>query len=554
MHVMEDRPLIIQTDKTLLLEVDSPAFEACRDSITPFAELVKSPEHIHTYQISSISLWNAIGAGMTVEQIAQRLEKWTKFPIPRTVMDYIRAIAGRFGKLTLTQMADGQNLILTVKDTMIYHEIKASKRIFSSFISCDDDKMQFTLEQKQRGAIKAGLIKIGYPVEDLIPFRINKHFPISLKRSLSLRDYQKSAVSSILGSGEPGSGYGTIALPCGAGKTVVGLAIMASISAPTLIICPNIIAARQWMTEILAKTDVPASEIGEYSGEKKNIRPVTVCTYQVLIHSHQSDDEAIPQMHNLDILGDNDWGLLIFDEVHLLPAPMFRFAASLQSAHRVGMTATLIREDGLETDVFSLIGPKRCDVPWSVLEHQGWIAQATCTEIRVSLPAESVIDYAVGTRFQKNRIAATNPRKIDIVLQLADEHKGEFILIIGHYLDQLREIGKKLQAPIITGIMSNKERQRHFDDFRSGRTHTLIVSRVANFAVDLPDASVAIQVSGIFGSRQEEAQRLGRILRPKEQGSSFYSIITKFTIEEEFAANRQKFLIEQGYTYKTEER
>lgn len=551
---MEDKPLIIQTDKTLLLEVDSPAFEACRNDITPFSELVKSPEHIHTYQISSISLWNAIGAGLDTDEIFSRLERWSKFPIPQLVILYIKSIAMRFGKLELVESTEENKYSLRVYDALIYRELKANKRFSSQFGLSDDETHSFLIDKTQRGNIKVDLIKLGYPVNDLIPFRIEERFPIELNPKLELRDYQKKAVDSVLGNGEPGTGYGTVVLPCGAGKTVVGIALMARLCTPTLVICPNIIAARQWITEILDKTLVKPEDIAEYSGEKKEIKSITVCTYQVLIHAKNKPDSLAQEMNNLEIIDARKWGLLLFDEVHLLPAPMFRFTASLQSAHRIGMTATLIREDGLETDVFSLIGPKRCDVPWSVLEQQGWIAEAVCTEVRIPLPEELAIPYAIGTRFEKNRIGSTNPEKTSIVVELLEKHRGEFILVIGQYLNQLKEIAGKIKAPLITGSMPNKDREKHFQDFREGKIQVLVVSRVANFAVDLPDASVAIQVSGIFGSRQEEAQRLGRILRPKERKSHFYSLITKYTLEEEFAANRQKFLVEQGYSYRMEER
>lgn len=554
MRKMEDRPLIIQTDKSLLLEVDSPAFEACRDQISPFAELIRSPEHIHTYQISGISIWNALGAGLTLENILDTLRRWTKFPIPQIVVSYITETARRFGRLVLTK-EDENTLCLTAADEALFREIRANKHLCGLFSGSDSARRALFLSPLQRGNIKAQLIRLDYPVEDLIPFEVQQDFPVSLKPELKLRDYQVSAVRSVLGNGEPGTGYGVVVLPCGSGKTIVGMAIMAALCTPTLIICPNVIAVRQWIAELKDKTQIPPEEIGEYSGEKKQIRNITVCTYQVLIYqSENPDQEQQAQMNHLSILGARPWGLVIFDEVHLLPAPMFRFTASIQTAHRVGMTATLIREDGLERDVFSLIGPKRCDVPWSVLEQKGWIAQALCTEVRVPLSEQDTLAYAIGSRYEKNRIAAVNPLKIDVVLELIKRHKDEFILIIGHYISQLRQIGQYVDCPVITGSMPNREREKYFEDFRQGRTHILIVSRVANFAVDLPDASVAIQVSGIFGSRQEEAQRLGRILRPKERHSSFYSVITRFSVEEEFAANRQKFLIEQGYSYRTEER
>lgn len=578
---MEDKPLIIQTDKTLLLEVDSPAFEQCRDSIMPFAELIKSPEHIHTYSISNISLWNAISAGLSPEDIKDRLNKWTKFAIPQPVLYYIDTVSSRFGKILLVEN-DEETYRVEVKDHIIFRTLIQNNNIKGKMVELSMDNRSFTIKKVQRGNIKVDLIKIGFPVFDMIPIVIKEHIQIELKEDLILRDYQIQAANAVLGDLGPGNGYGTIVLPCGAGKTVIGISIMARLKTPTLIICPNIIAARQWINEIVNKTNITREQIGEYSGEKKEIKDITVCTYQVLIHKNKkkkkeeidklinnnetpinkneltyfSEDETDEDENfsSLSIVNARKWGLLLFDEVHMLPANMFRFTAALQSAHRIGMTATLIREDGLETDVFSLIGPKRYDIPWTVLEKQGWIAEAVCTEIRVGLPESLAIPYAIGTRFEKNKLAATNPNKINVVLELVKKHQGEFILVIGQYLDQLQEIGQIMNVPVITGAMANKEREKYFNLFRSGEIQVLIVSKVANFAVDLPDASVAIQISGTFGSRQEEAQRLGRILRPKERQSSFYSIISKYTAEEDFAQNRQKFLIEQGYSYKMEER
>ena len=549
---MEHRPLIVQSDLTLLLDVHSPAAEQARNDLIAFAELVKSPEHMHTFAISAISLWNAATAGINADCIVERLTEWSRFPIPDNVLFFIRETSGRFGTVKLHAIeGDCDHYLLTISKERALREILARKQISSMLTHTDNG---FTVQALNRGELKLQLIKIGYPVDDRIPLERGEHVPMAFRdRSkrgdqFVLREYQRSAADSVLGDQSPGSGYGVIVLPCGSGKTVVGMNIMTRLATRTLILTTNVAAVHQWMSELEDKLDLDPSQIGEYSGGRKEIKPVAVCTYQVLTW-RPSKDEEFPHMR---MLREGKWGLIIYDEVHMLPAPVFKVTAELQAIHRVGLTATLIREDHREDEVFSLVGPKRFDIPWSELENQGWIAEAQCVEIRVTLPRSLEIPYALGSKREKYRIASENPDKIPIVKQLIEHHAGEFILIIGQYLDQLQKIAKDIGAPIITGSTNNARRDELYAAFRAKKEHILVVSKVANFAIDLPDASVAIQVSGTFGSRQEEAQRLGRILRPKETGSTFYTLVTRYSSEEEFTANRQKFLAEQGYAYRVE--
>ena len=541
----EDRPLIVQSDRSLMLDVHSPNADSCRNSIMAFSELVKAPEHVHTYAISAISLWNAASAGLSAQEILSRLDSWTKFPVPENVSSYITDITSRFGKLIL-RPGDGVSYRLEVKDPFIAR-VLASDRTLTGLLHPTDEKDVFSVSLYDRGTAKLELIRRSYPVDDRIPISAPENVPMTLKTVL--RDYQSLAVDSVLGDLGPGTGFGTVVMPCGSGKTVVGLGIMERLRTRTLILCPNVVAVRQWISEIKAKTDIPDDIVGEYSGEKKEIRPVTVCTYQVLTYRSQKTDEY---EHMKTIMGGN-WGLVIYDEVHMLPAPVFKITAELQSVYRIGLTATLIREDGREGDVFSLVGPKRYDIPWTDLSRKGWIANAYCIEVRIPLPDELELPYAVAQRREKYRLASTNPRKETVLEALLAKHKGDSIIIIGQYLDQLKQVHKATGFPIITGSTSNARREELYSLFREGKEKVLIVSKVANYAIDLPDASVAIQISGTFGSRQEEAQRLGRILRPKKKSSFFYSVISKYTVEEEFSANRQKFLIEQGYSYGTRE-
>ena len=536
-----DKPLIIQSDRTLMLDVHSPSCDDCRNQIIAFSELVKAPEHVHTYHISPISLWNAASAGISAEEILQRLDRWTKFPIPPNVSAFISDISSRYGKLKLYPFNE-ERYLLKVSDQLIARAI-ASDQTLKGLVHRTGKPDEFEILKYDRGTAKLALIKLGYPVDDHIPLLKSEHVPINLRAEL--RSYQQQAVGSILGDMGPGTGFGTIVMPCGSGKTLVGMGIMSRLQTRTLILCPNVVAVHQWIAELKAKTDIDESLIGEYSGEKKEIKPITVCTYQVLTYRASKTDA----FEHMSIIEKGNWGLVLYDEVHMLPAPVFKITAELQAIYRAGLTATLIREDGREEDVFSLVGPKRYDIPWTDLSQAGWIASAYCVEVRIPLPEELTLPYAIATKREKYKIASTNVRKEKVIEALLAKHKGESILIIGQYLDQLKEVQKHFGFPLITGSTSNSRRDELYADFREGKEKVIIVSKVANFAIDLPDASVAIQISGTFGSRQEEAQRLGRILRPKDRTSFFYSVISKYTVEEEFSQNRQRFLVEQGYKY-----
>lgn len=545
-----DKPLIVQSDRTILLEVDNPAYTEARDYLVRFAELVKSPEHVHTYRLTPLSLWNAAASGLDAETVIQVLSELSKYPLPANVVTDIREYMGRYGKVKL--VAQGEEMRLVTADPAIALEILNNKRV-QQYIKGRRDDCTLLIDPWERGLVKQALIKIGYPVEDLAgyvpgaPLKFNlRKFTLS-GEPFTLRDYQREAAEIFYASGSSRGGSGVIVLPCGAGKTIVGLAVMALTQCYTLILVTNVTAARQWLAEIRDKTELPEDLVGEYTGEKKEIKPVTVATYQIITHRRKRGEDY----PHFQLFNQQDWGLIIYDEVHLLPAPIFRITAELQARRRLGLTATLVREDGREDDVFSLIGPKKYDIPWKQLEAQGWIAKATCYEVRLNLPPEDRLSYAVADDREKHRVAATNPDKDAIVEAIVEAHKGEQILVIGQYLEQLERLSKRLRAPLITGKTPNREREELYQAFREGRLPCLVVSKVANFALDLPEASVAIQVSGTFGSRQEEAQRLGRILRPKKSGlpASFYSLVTRDTVEQQYAMHRQLFLTEQGYRY-----
>lgn len=543
-----DLPLIVQSDRTMLLDVHSPDANLCRDEIMAFSELVKAPEHIHTYAISAISLWNAKSAGLSTEEILVRLGHWSKFAVPQTVENYIQDVSSRFGKLILEPCLEEDYYRLRITDPFIAKAIQANQKVSKMLVpTLDDGSNSFRIHRYNRGDAKLALIKLGYPVDDRIPLVKSEHVAITM--SCKLRDYQENAVRSLLGDLGPGTGYGTIVMPCGSGKTVVGMKIMEALQTRTLILCPNVVAVHQWINEIKSKTNLSDDMIGEYSGERKEIRPITVCTYQVLTYRANKDGD----FEHMKVIEAGNWGLVIYDEVHMLPAPVFKITAELQSVYRAGLTATLIREDGKEDDVFSLVGPKRFDIPWTDLSQKGWIASAYCVEVRVPLKEDLALPYAIANRREKYKLASTNDAKNSVVDSLLEKHKGESIIIIGQYLDQLKDLQKRLGFPMITGSTSNSKRDELYSRFKEGLDKVIIVSKVANFAIDLPDASVAIQISGTFGSRQEEAQRLGRILRPKRNPCFFYSLVSKYTVEEEFSANRQKFLVEQGYHYVVEE-
>jgi len=552
---MDERPLLVQSDHSILLEVHHPACEAARADIAPFTELEKSPEHIHTYRMSPLSLWNAASAGLAVTDILDVLDARSRYPVPENVRFFVTDTMGRWGRFQLDATEDPGTLVLRVPDANLRRELGSQRRLSGLLTAHGDD---FLLPLVHRGTLKKEMLTLGYPVQDLAPLKDGDPLEVSLRKvtglgsPLTIRDYQKGAADGVLGRGQPGTGFGTIVLPCGSGKTVVGLEILTRLHTNTLILTTNVAAVHQWIDELLDKTTLTADEIGEYTGDKKQIRPVTVATYQVLVWRETRGATGNDEYPHFKIFRERNWGLIVYDEVHLLPAPVFRVTAELQAVRRVGLTATLVREDGAEGDVFSLVGPKRYDVPWKELEAKGWIAEALCTEIRLELPEDLRIPYAVAAKREKFRIASENPMKEDVVLQLVANHPEDAILVIGQYLDQLQRLAEVLKAPLITGATPNARREVLYEEFRSGKLRVIVVSKVANFAIDLPDASMAIQVSGSFGSRQEEAQRLGRILRPKKRNALFYTLVSRATSEEEFSAHRQKFLTEQGYKYRIE--
>jgi DNA excision repair protein ERCC-3 len=545
-------PLIVQSDKTVLLEVMNPRFEEARDVLARFAELVKSPEHIHTYQITPLSLWNAAASGLDASVITGDLEGLSKFPLPENLKQDITDYVARYGRIQLVKTEAG-DLLLQSADAILMTEVWHNKKVRPYLLAQREDGL--TVDPERRGHVKQAMIKIGFPVEDLAGYTNGAPLETALRavtlggRPFELRAYQQQSVDAFYKGGSIFGGSGVIVLPCGAGKTVVGMGAMAAVQQQTLVLTTNITAVRQWIDELVDKTTLTRDQIGEYTGEVKEIKPVTVTTYQMLTY-RDSSEEGAPFPH-FQVFNARQWGLIVYDEVHMLPAPVFRVTSEIQAMRRLGLTATLVREDGAEEDVFSLIGPKRFDVPWKVLERQGFIAEATCVEIRVPLAEDLRLPYAVAEDRAKFRVASENPEKNKLVHELVRRHRDDLVLVIGQYLDQLKTIAEELDVPLITGQTPNKEREDLYARFKRGEIKVLVVSKVANFAIDLPDATVAIQISGTFGSRQEEAQRLGRILRPKADGSAafFYTLVTRETRDQEFAAKRQLFLTEQGYRY-----
>ncbi|MEU8240646.1 DNA repair helicase XPB [Actinoplanes missouriensis] len=536
---MSGGPLIVQSDKTLLLEVDHPDAQACRMAIAPFAELERSPEHVHTYRLTPLGLWNSRAAGHDAESVVDALIKFSRYPVPHALLVDIAETMDRYGRLQLLN-DPVHGLVLRGLDKIVLVEVAKSKKLAGMLGARIDDET-IAVHGSERGRLKQALLKLGWPAEDLAGYVDGEAHEIDLAQDgWTLRSYQQEAVDGFWAGGS-----GVVVLPCGAGKTLVGAAAMATAKATTLILVTNTVAGRQWKRELIARTSLTEDEIGEYSGERKEIRPVTIATYQVLTSRRGG------AFTHLDLFGARDWGLVIYDEVHLLPAPIFRFTADLQARRRLGLTATLVREDGREGDVFSLIGPKRYDAPWKDIEAQGWIAPAECVEVRVTLTDAERMAYAVTEAEERYRVAASARTKLPVVRALVEKHPGEQVLVIGGFLDQLHELGEYLDAPIVQGSTTNKERERLFDAFRDGSLRTLVLSKVGNFSIDLPEAAVAIQVSGTFGSRQEEAQRLGRVLRPKGDGrqAHFYTVVSRDTIDTEYAAHRQRFLAEQGYAY-----
>ena len=536
---MTDGPLIVQSDKTLLLDIDHPLSDDCRRAIASFAELEKSPEHIHTYRLTPLGLWNARAAGHDAEQVVDILLKYSRFAVPHALLVDVAETMSRYGRLRL-EAHPVHGLVLVSHDPAVLKEVTRGKKV-APMLGLQLDAETIVVHPGQRGFLKQALLKLGWQAEDFAGYVDGEHHEIDLVQDgWSIRKYQELAAEGFWHGGS-----GVVVLPCGAGKTIVGAAAMAHAKATTLILVTNTIAARQWRDELLKRTTLNEDEIGEYSGSKKEIRPVTIATYQVMTTRKQG------VYAHLDLFDAIDWGLIIYDEVHLLPAPIFRFTADIQSRRRLGLTATLVREDGMEGEVFSLIGPKRFDVPWKEIEAQGYIAPADCIEVRVNLTEDERLNYATAEPEDRYRFCSTTATKRKVAIALAKQHSEEQVLIIGQYIDQLDALSAELGVPLIKGDTPIKERERLFNLYRTGEIKCLVVSKVANFSIDLPDATIAIQVSGTFGSRQEEAQRLGRILRPKSDGRTarFYSIVARDTVDQDFAQNRQRFLAEQGYAY-----
>lgn len=548
---MADGPLIVQSDKTLLLEVDHPRADDARRAIAPFAELERAPEHVHTYRLTPLGLWNARAAGHDAEQVVDTLMEYSRYPVPHALLVDVAETMARYGRLRLVQHPS-HGLVLEATDRAVLAEVLKSRRT-AGLVGARVDDQTVVVHPSERGHLKQVLVKLGWPAEDLAGYVDGEKHPIALSPTVpprtgdgaptpwEMRPYQAQAVDGFWHGGS-----GVVVLPCGAGKTIVGAGAMARSGTTTLILVTNTVSARQWRDELVRRTSLTEEEIGEYSGARKEIKPVTIATYQVLTTKRKG------VYTHLELLDARDWGLVVYDEVHLLPAPIFRMTADLQARRRLGLTATLVREDGREDEVFSLIGPKRYDAPWKDIEAQGYIAPADCVEVRLTLPERDRMLYATAEPEDKYRLAATAPGKNRVVERIVAQHPDDQVLVIGQYLDQLEELSQHLDAPLITGATTVRERQRLFDAFRSGEVSRLVVSKVANFSIDLPEASVAIQVSGSFGSRQEEAQRLGRVMRPKADGRTahFYAVVARDTVDQDFAAHRQRFLAEQGYAYR----
>ena len=555
MQYNPQNPIIVQGDKSVLLEVNNPLYQEARDILARFAELEKSPEYIHTYRISPLSLWNAASSGMKADSILEGLARYSKYPLPGNVEVDIREYIARYGRVKIIRRDN--DLLLTSEDTALILELQRQKEL-RPYIQGQENGRILRVDPGRRGHIKQALVNIGYPAEDLAGYVVGDTIPFDLRlltnggKPFTLRHYQREAGEVFYAGGAAHGGSGVIVLPCGAGKTIVGLSVMYEMQCSTLILTPNTVSVRQWIDEILDKTTLKEELVGEYSGQRKEIRPITISTYQTMTY-RKRDSKNLPerdQFPHFGLFDERNWGLIIYDEVHLLPAPVFSITAELQARRRLGLTATLVREDGREEDVFSLIGPKKYDVPWKDLERQGWIATADVVEVRVPLPHHLRMEYAIAEERNKYRVAAENPDKFKVMDELLLKHHKDQVLIIGMYLEQLEKVARRYNAPLITGKTSVKQRRQLYEQFKTGEISVLVVSKVGNFAVDLPNANVMIQISGTFGSRQEEAQRLGRILRPHDdQMAHFYTLVTKDTVDQNYSANRQLFLTEQGYQY-----
>jgi DNA excision repair protein ERCC-3 len=546
--VSSESAAIVQGDRSVLVEVDHPGYERARDVLVRCAEIEKSPEHVHTYRLSDLALWNAAAAGVTAEEILAGLRSVSRFALPGHVEHEIRERVGRHGTVVLADVPeDPTRLRLSVTEALLFERLQRDKTTAPFLDLFLGNDRSFLLRREYRGVVKQAIMKLGWPVLDTAGLTPGAPLSIEERRDVfTPYPYQVRAVQAFVDSG----GHGVVVLPCGAGKTVIGLMAAARLGVRTLVITSSREACAQWRRELVSKSTLTKDQVALYDVTSKSVAPVTITTYSMLGRKGGSG----PTSHtHFDRLAEEPWGLLIYDEVHLLPAPVFRLAAELQSRRRLGLTATLIREDGRAPDVFALIGPKRYDVPWRELEASGHVAAATCFETRLPLPNELHTAYATASAREQPRIAGENPLKLRLLGRIAERHSGDRVLVMGSYLDPLAAAGRLLDAPVITGETPHRDREKHYEAFRRGAIRRLVLSRVGNFAIDLPDANVLVQLSGTMGSRQEEAQRLGRVLRPKPGGASFYTLVTRDTIEQEHALHRQLFLTEQGYRYYIDE-
>lgn len=534
-------PLLLAGNDTLLLRLDHPEADACRRALTGFAQLDRSPGQVDTYRLTDLGLWNAKAAGLDADRVIATLERYGPGAVPRATADRITEAMGRYGPVTLE--SDGERLVLRTGDPDLLDQLLADglgHGDLADRLGPRLDRCSLAVDPLARGPLKLALTGLRHPVDDRAALQPGRPHPIGLRPGTELRTYQREAIDAWLPAGT-----GIIVLPCGAGKTLTAIGAMAEVGTTTLVVTTGGAAMAQWERELTRFATVAPDDIAYFGGGRRRIGPITLATYQMLATRREG------RFRNLELVDDHDWGLVVYDEVHLLPTAVFGLSAGVQARRRLGLTATLVREDGREADVFTLVGPKRYDVPWSDLELQGWIAPARCTEVRVVPDDAERMAHARATGQARARVAAGVGAKLEVVAALLERHRDEPTLIMGTYLEGLEELAERHGLPLVTGRTPERARLDAFDRLRTGQDRTLVVSKVGNSSIDLPEVSVAIQVSGTFGSRQEEAQRLGRLLRPKADGrpASFYTLVARDTVEQEYSARRQRFLTEQGYHY-----
>ncbi|MDG5788317.1 DEAD/DEAH box helicase family protein [Evansella sp. AB-P1] len=549
MTSVKEMPLLIQNNGVIFFRSTHPEAKIVQPFLSEFAQLKKTPSSLHMYELSPFSFWYAREQGISLNEIKEFLETFSGIRLPDRFSIQLEEWEGKNGKFQLINHKEFGPCLTSSQEGLMKELFQKDRKNYSIYKNGDREYTPISLAE--RGLIKQQLMDKGYSVIDCLGYETGKSLSISLQRNVSLRPYQKEAVSSFIQQKGVNEGNGFIILPCGSGKTVVGLGVLEQIKEETLILVPNDTSLQQWYEELLEKTTLNKSQVGRYTREKKEVKEVTITTYQMLTYQGNSDSK----FPHFSLFHKRSWGLVIYDEVHLLPAPLFRLTSKLQGKRRLGLTATFVREDGKEGDIYSLIGPKRYEVGISLLEQNNWIARPICKEIKTPFNEKQWAHFLSLSKRERFRYASENKGKINVVDKLLHDHKGDSIIIIGQYLDQLNIIANTFSLPLLTGKTSKKERQEMYTQFKEGKQKVLVLSKIANMAVDLPDANVAIQVSGTYGSRQEEAQRIGRLLRPKKNNESvyFYTIVTPMTKEEEVASHRQLFMVEQGYSYSWEE-